>query len=95
MAKLILTEKEKTSASYLDWNDAALGKAVKKLALEIGDSRGGGVNAVACTACATMLACMAAEKNVIKTVIELEGVIDGQKDVGNWSIVVSRGKKSK
>lgn len=31
MAELILTEAEKSAASYLDWDDAALGKLVRKV----------------------------------------------------------------
>lgn len=33
MAKLITTQAEKDAASYLDWNDAALSKFCKKMAL--------------------------------------------------------------
>lgn len=38
MAELILTEQEKADLSYLDWSDEALGKLVRKCALEIKNS---------------------------------------------------------
>ena len=88
MAKLILTETEKKAANYLEWSDDALGKAVKKLALGIADHKGG--DAAAYTACATMLACMAADKNASTATMELLGVTDGEKNVGDWKIVISR-----
>jgi len=88
LARLILTALEKKSASYLDWNDAALGKAVKKLALEIRNYKGD--DAITFTACATMLACATAQRNVVKSIIELEGVTEGLEDYGNWTIVISR-----
>lgn len=88
MAELILTENEQQSANYLEWDDAALGKAVKKLALGIVDHKGD--KALAYTACATMLACMAADKNAETTVVELLGVTDGGKGVGDWKLTINR-----
>lgn len=38
MAELITTQEEKDAASYLDWDDAALGRAVKHNALMIADA---------------------------------------------------------
>lgn len=88
MAKLILSEKEKKSANYLEWSDEALGKAVKKLALDIRDRRG--EDSLAQTACATLLACAAAVRGEQTTVMTLEGVTDGEIENGNWQIVISR-----
>ena len=34
MAELILNQEEKDTSTYLEWSDEALGKAVKKLALD-------------------------------------------------------------
>lgn len=88
MAKLILSEREKKSARYLEWNDAALGKAVKALALDITDHKG--EKSLANTACAVMLAAMAAERNEQAMAIELTGVTDRSTEIGDWKIVVTR-----
>lgn len=89
MVELVLTASEgKNSATFLDWDDAALGKAVKKLAQNIRDNRG--QDSLICTACATLLACMAAQRNAVKTVIKLEDVTEGQDEFGDWEIVISR-----
>lgn len=93
MAKLILTEAEKKAATYLEWDDAALGKAVKKLALSIRDSRG--EDSLAQTACATMLVCKAADMNAQTMKMELSGVTDGEKQVGDWQLIVTKNVASK
>lgn len=91
MAKLILTAKERQAASYLEWSDAALGRAVKCLALGIEHNKSG-EKALIQTACATMLACMAAQCHSVRTVIRLNGVTEGQTDYGDWTIVVQNGQ---
>jgi hypothetical protein len=90
MAKLILSEKEKNAATYLEWNDVALGRAVKKLAVDIRNNRGD--DALALTACATLLACASAKRNAAQTIITLEGVTEGEKNYGFWSIIVQQGR---
>jgi len=88
MAELILTEAEKQAAGYLDWDDAALGRAVKKVALAMVEIRGD--NALACTAGAVLLACQAAKQPGGTLTIELDGVTDGYGRVGDWRVVISR-----
>jgi hypothetical protein len=88
MAELILTEAEKQTATYLDWDDAALGKAVKKLALLMGEIRGN--EALACTSGAVLLACQAAKQPDGVLTIQLDGITDGYDRVGDWQLVVSR-----
>lgn len=88
MAELILTEQEQQSETYLQWDNEALGMAVKKLALGILDHKGD--RALAYTACATMLACMAADKNAETTIVELSGVVDGGKQHGDWTLTICR-----
>lgn len=82
-----------TETNFLQWDDATLGQTVKKLAANILDRKGN--KSLAYTACATMLACMCAERNAEETVMELEGVSDRGNDVGNWKIVISRSAASK
>jgi hypothetical protein len=88
MAELILTDAEKKSANHLDWDDAALGKAVKKLALSIRDIWGD--QALICTSCATLLACQAAGTAEEALTIELDAVIDRYDRIMDWRVTVSK-----
>lgn len=88
MAELVLSKEEKESASYLEWSDEALGRLVKTLALKISDNRG--VGAAAYTSCAVMLACMVAEQNKDSLVMQLGGVEDEGRNVGDWEIIIRR-----
>ena len=87
MAELILTEAEKNSGSYLDWDDASLGMAVKALALKICDERG--EESLSMTACATMLACSVPE-DAAGLSFRLDDVTEGDKSFGNFDILVTR-----
>lgn len=93
MAELICTEEEKMAATYLEWDDAALGMAVKHLALTINDEFGG----EAMRRAATALCCLTAQgsENCAAGSIELNGITDinedGEKvDLGDWLITIQR-----
>ena len=88
MAELILTDAEKGAARHLDWDDAALGKAVKKLALNIGDIWGD--EALICTSCATLLACQASGTVEETLTIELDGVMDKYDRIMDWRVTISK-----
>lgn len=88
MAELILTEEEKHSANYMQWDDAALGKAVKKVSLNIRDIQGD--DALMVTSCATVLASRAARKKAKAIVVPLVGLTDGSEHLGDWEIVIRR-----
>ena len=88
MAKLVLTAKERVSANYLSWDDQALGRAVKKLALDIADHYGD--EAMALTVCATMLASASTQRGAGRTEIDLMGVTDGTEELGDWTVVITR-----
>lgn len=85
MTKKVITDGEQQE-NYLEWDDATLGRGVKAIAKSIEDKKGD--KALACTACATLLACMAAEQNAEISVFNLSGVRDGGKQVGDWKITV-------
>lgn len=87
MADLILTEEEKNTASYLDWDDVSLGKAVKMLALKIRDERGD--ESLSMTACATMLACSVPE-DAAGLNFRLDNVTSGDKSLGNWNVAITK-----
>lgn len=88
MAELILTEVEKRAAGYLEWDDAALGRAVKKLAMTMGEIAGR--DAATSTSCAVVLACHAAKRPGGTLTIELDSITDGYGRVSDWRIVISR-----
>ena len=88
MAELILTDEEKMTANHLDWDDAALGRAVKKLALNIGDIWGD--EALICTSCATLLACQASGTVEETLTIELDGVMDKYDRIMDWRVTISK-----
>ena len=88
MAELILTDKEKADPTYLDWGDEALGKLVKKTALQIGDDFG--QDAAYITTGAHLLIGMAEKSNSTETTLELKGVTEKGKPKGDWKIVVTR-----
>lgn len=91
MAELILTQEEKDAATYLEWSDEALGKAVKKLALGINDHMGD--HATATMACATNLACAAYDANAETLEVKLVGVTECDEARGNWKVTVECLKK--
>ncbi len=87
MAELILTDAEKRASSYLGWDDADLGRAVKKVALLMGEMRGN--DSLTCTAGAVLLACEAARHGGVLT-LHLDSIADGYGRVADWQLVVSR-----
>lgn len=88
MADLILTEEEKKSKSYLEWDDAALGKAVKKLALAIDDVRG--KDAIAHNAGMMLLILKAHDANSEITVLTVDGLTCGGESLGDWEVTIKR-----
>ena len=86
MAELILTEAEKRTINFLDWDDATLGKAVKKAAMIIGDTEGR--DALTVTAAAVFLVAEAVRSGSTKTTIELKGAWQGDVALGDWVITL-------
>jgi hypothetical protein len=90
MAELILTEEEKAAPSYLDWDDAALGKAVKALAIKLHDSEG--KESMYGQVAAFMLIGAAHRINADTTTIDLENVTVSDEGIGDWRVEVRRTK---
>lgn len=87
MAELILTDHEKQTATYLEWDDAALGRACKKIALLFNDDDG--KRAMKHTEAAVFLISEAVASNATETTIELEDATDPEP-LGNWRITLER-----
>jgi hypothetical protein len=90
MAELILTDEEKASNSYLDWDDAALGKLTKKVALTIRDGRADDKLPIIANAAAMMLVGMAHDSNAETFTLTLGGCTHHGEPVGDWKVTVKR-----
>lgn len=91
MAELLLTDAEKAAASWLELDDAALGKVVKKMALTLklrqDESLQLGWNAAALLLCS-----LAHEAKADKLTHELTGCSTDNKPFGDWRVTVERVK---
>lgn len=87
MAELVLTDEEKKTATYLEWDDAALGRACKKIALLFNDDNG--KRAMKHTGAAVFLISEAVASNATTTTIELEGATDPEP-LGDWRVTLER-----
>ena len=90
MAELILTDEEKASPSYLDWDDADLGKVVKKLALTAGDDYG--AMSAKIISMASVLVSFVADSNATDASFELTGVRSGNIERGDWIVTLAQTK---
>lgn len=88
MAELILTEKEKADPSYLDWDADALGKTVKKLAIEFKDKYG--KDTIFHTLAIQLLIDTAIRINADTLTQTVEGLSFEGKDLGDWEVVLRR-----
>lgn len=88
MAELFVTDKEKEDKTYLEWPDETIGKAVKALAVKIDDCQGD--RAIRYSAPALILASLVSDSNTERMTFELEGLREGDKDLGNWLITIER-----
>lgn len=84
MEELIITENEKKAGTYLEWDDAALGKACKKIALILGDNRG--ERCMEVTAACAFLISRSIDAGSQETTIKLEGLHIGDRQLGEWHI---------
>ena len=86
MAELILTQEEKDTSTYLEWSDEALGKAVKKLALDlsIGD------DALSVQSMFILTVGVLNKYGADKTVFKLENVTYKDIPVGSWKCIIEK-----
>lgn len=86
MAELILTEKEKRSETFLEWDEVSLGRAVKAVAEICSDEHG--KHALKATGAAVFLVAEAIRSGATELNVNLEGATDGNRDLGNWKITI-------
>jgi hypothetical protein len=88
VAELILTDEEKAAPTYLDWDDAALGKLVKKMAAMLHDKYG--QEAAFMTTGAHLILGSAVKCNAASAVTNIDGFTISGEDAGDWKITVER-----
>ena len=88
MVKLILTEKEKRLATWLELDDASLGKFVKANISKVKELRED--VGIFVMSLATAFCSIAAEANADKFSITVEGLKNKNNDFGNWKVTAKR-----
>lgn len=86
MAKLILTEEERRSPTFLEWDDVALGRAVKAVASICNDDHG--KHALKATGAGVFLVAEAVRSGATELTLSLKGANDGSRDLGDWKITI-------
>lgn len=97
MAKLTTTPEERAANSYLEWDDAALGRFTKLCALKLDALKDDaeGLRKVTASSCAMMLVADAFLANATTFTLDLEGHTHAEIPTGNWRIIVKRIKAPK
>jgi hypothetical protein len=92
MSQLILTEKEKAAATWLELPDATVGQLVKHTAIKIleADDEMGRVGYMSA---ALILTGMAGKANSATTTFTLKGTTFQDEPTGDWQITIKRLKK--
>ena len=88
MAELVLTEKEKEDASYLDWGDEALGNLVRKISVLINDEYG--YDSAWHATAAHLLVDLSRKVNSTDTTITVRGCTNNREEIGDWSVTIKR-----
>ena len=88
MAKLIMTEEERRSQTFLEWDDASLGVLTKRMAQIMGDDHGRDASAV--TGAAVFLIANAVDNGAAVFEVGIEGAVDGDRQLGNWKITIEK-----
>ena len=88
MAELVVTEEERHTLKFLEWDDEALGKATKVVATILNDKDGD--QALKATGAAVFLIDTGIESNATEIVVSLEGAYNGDRNLGNWRVTLER-----
>jgi hypothetical protein len=88
MAKLILTDEERVTQTFLEWDEVTLGKAVKAVASICADNHG--ASGLKATGAAIFLISEAIKANSHCMTVDLTGATDGESDLGNWKVTIER-----
>lgn len=93
MAELVITDEERATHTYLEWDDAAIGRGVKKLAMTVQDPKGD--KAIEWYAATLCLIAMAHDSNAETAEYTLDGVTveNGAKPIGDWKVTIQRTDK--
>jgi hypothetical protein len=91
MAELILTDEEKAAASYLEWDDASLGRMVKALALRVRSNHDKLGKEVTISGSAALLLIHSAEEMHSETMeLRLNVTTYGDRPIGDWRVLVTK-----
>lgn len=88
MAELILTEEERVSKTFLEWDEVSLGRAVKCVADICDDDHG--QHSLKATGAAVFLIQEAIRSGATELTVNLTGATDGKTDLGNWKITIEK-----
>lgn len=89
MAELILTEAEKEAATWLELDDATLGKLVKKQALAI-TAKSDDMERVTTLSAAMLLCGYAVEASAETATHNLRGFTKAGAEFGDWQVTVEK-----
>lgn len=97
MAVFEPTAEEKAAASYLDWDDAELGKFCKYLALKLTENQkdAEGLHRIAAASCAVMLVGQCVESNAANLTLKLSGHTNKGVETGDWVVTVKHRRPRK
>jgi len=88
MAKLELTEEERKTLTFLEWDSQSIGEGVKKLALNFQDKHGGSTMNLTSAAIAIIYECVKAGSDC--TTIDLQGAFRGDCQLGDWKVTLEK-----
>lgn len=95
MAKLFLTDQEKQSRSYLDWDDASLGRLCKKIALVLGEPDPKKPDWLPTTAAAVMLIDSLLQAGSSDCTITVNGLTSGDSCLGSFRVTLQKIEQEK
>lgn len=97
MAEFEPTEAEKAANSYLDWDDAELGKFTKYVALRFAELKDDaeGLKRVTASSCAMLLMGACVDSNAAELTLNMGGFSHKGIPEGDWTLVVKRKKKAR
>lgn len=94
MVKLICTKKELKAATFLEWDDASIGRLCKMTALKMIFPEDGQNNMpVIASAASLVLVNLTNQTNAETCTLDQDGVTIKGESVGDWKITISKKKK--
>lgn len=91
MAKLLCTKKELKAASFLEWDDASIGRLCKMTALKMVFPEDGQKNMpVIASAASLVLVNLTNQANAETCELNQDGVTIKGKSIGDWKITIKK-----